>query len=144
VPIGFESDPPIVLALLTCDSVSVGLPPVPRVSIVGLYDRIMVPSLPAAHLLTVFISLMDVHEKFTLSTRLVPPGSLGVGSPGFLVGESEVGPGEAGDPVQAVSTGNVLFSVGGRYEVQVYGNGAYLAHKPLLVFQQPPHPGTEA
>ena len=132
---GFRGDPPIVVALLTCDQAMLGMPPFAagKPSLVGIFDRIASLASPFQHILTVYIATMDFQTPFKLSIRLVKP-SEGPGSQGTLLSETEVAaPNVPGETAQTFVSSIVTFAEVGRYEVQAYGNDSYLAHKPLFI-----------
>jgi len=133
VPTGFHGDPPIVLALLSCDSASMNVGPFSKWSVLGLYDRVLAPALPVLHYVTVFAVLMDVREPVTLTFRITRPSDA-PGSLGTLLGVAEIQTAPLpGDTAQAWIATQLSLAEEGRYEIQLFGNEAYMAHKPFIV-----------
>ena len=80
-----------------------------------------------------FAVLMDVREPVTLTFRITRPSDA-PGSLGTLLGVAEIQTAPLpGDTAQAWIATQLSLAEEGRYEIQLFGNEAYMAHKPFIV-----------
>jgi hypothetical protein len=142
MPQGFTTDPPIVTTLLTCDgfnqSVLDGKP-----TFVGVFDDISVLQFPFQMGFVVVTVLVGVLEQVDtqvymsrrnpdLTETRAPFGAISVVQP----------PANGGLVNNVIVHAPFFFPAPGRYDVQVFGNQAFLAYKPIIIRQlQPPGAG---
>lgn len=127
---GFQGDPPLVIALVTCDSVTQSVGQDRKVTLVGLFDVLSSVRFPAALNMAIFVLLADVLEVCNLRSDII---QVSVPETVSVFGTSRVEPPENRRLVEVAITGGAIFPAPGRYEIRLYGNGTFLAHKPLYV-----------
>jgi hypothetical protein len=130
---GFQGDPPIVTALVTCEQASVSLDPTRKLTLTGLFDMLNPPELPLSYIFMVYVAVTGFVDPFRMTIRLIGPSDT-LTSTGTLFGEQELlAQAAAADTSQVLLQGPFSFSDYGRYDIQVYGNGAFLASRAIFV-----------
>jgi hypothetical protein len=115
------------------------MPPLVNASLLGVFDCIQLKNFPERGSVTAFIVFLDVREPFICSVRISHPMENGIKT--TILAEAQIVPNppeRSQETVQAAIYGTTDFAVEGRYEIQVYGNDTYLAHKPLLITKMAP------
>lgn len=142
MPIGFTTDPPLITALVTCDNFTQS-PIDGKVTFVGLFDDITIVQFPATLPVTAIAVLVGVREQVDLQ---------------FFISRWNADMTETATTFGAVSIvlptpppqimNNVIvhaqhiFPNPGRYDLKAYGNGTFLAYKPIILRQLEARPGT--
>ena len=141
MPTGFTIDPPVVTALVTCDNFTQSLID-GKVSFVGLLDDISVLQFPVLLPVTAIAVLAGVREQVDLQFYISQMNADMTETTSTFGAVSVVMP-----PPPPLIMNNVIvhaahaFPNPGRYDLKAYGNGTFLAFKPIILRQLEPRPG---
>ncbi len=121
---------PSVKAILTCDYI-IHEHLTNKKSLIGIFEDIHLLQFPATHpRIGVYVNLTDAHGKYVLEVRLITPDGQHIGP----IKTPEV---EIDSPLRtcefALQAQNVPFQKPGKYEVQIFANGDFLASKAFSV-----------
>ena len=126
------SSTPSVKAILICDQI-IHEHRTNKKSLIGIFEDIHILKFPASYpRIGVYVNLTDAHGKYVLEVRLITPDGDQIGP----VRTPEV---EIDSPLRtcefALQAQNIPFKKPGKYEVQIFANGDFLATKSFNVKQ---------
>ncbi len=132
---GFITDPPVVVGIATCTSISRSVTPDQQSSLIGVFDEINLPQFPILFQFAIVTWITSVVNEFHLQIRIVRPmadmteQSQDFGPP-MVIAKTK-----PGGVTMAMTITGIVFSGPGRYEIRAFGNNAILSQRPLLVNQ---------
>lgn len=135
---GFNGDRPIVVSLVTCDSVAVGVG-TNKLTLIGLFDSVFMMQSPVVLPGAIVATLSGVVEPIDLRFEIVAyPNDqpLGVRQ---LIGRSHIDPPAVGTVATTFVSGALVFPATepGRCDIRLYGNGELMLSRPIYLNRPP-------
>lgn len=131
---------PSVRAILTCDQI-IHEQGSNKKSLIGIFEDIHLFKFPSTHpRIAVYVNLTDAHGKYVMMLRMLGPERTEIAR----VQTPEV---EIDNPLRtcefALQMQNTPFQEPGKFEFQIYANGALLATKSINVREAKVPPGQQ-